>query len=73
MAKAGERIIMVTIIGETRKLNTSPIPSYQQEQRMKDWDDDLDRASSHHTASTPVLPGPTKKVLPHWMTTLPHV
>ena len=29
MAKVGERIIMVTIISETRKLNTSPIPSYQ--------------------------------------------
>ena len=35
MAEAEERIIMVTIISETRKLNTSPIPSYQQEQRTK--------------------------------------
>ena len=50
---------MVTIIGETRKLNTTHIPSYQQEQRMK--------------TGMMTLIEPTKKVLPHWMTTLPCV
>ena len=50
---------MVTIISETREWNTSPVPSYQQEQRMK--------------TGMMTLIEPTKKVLPHWMTTLPCV
>ena len=75
MAKAGERIIMVTIIGEIRKLNTSPTPSYQQEQRMKTGMMTLMEQQppySKHTSLTR-LTKPTKKVLPHQRTTLPHV
>ena len=34
-AEAGKIIIMMTTIDKTRKRNNSPIPSYQQEQRMK--------------------------------------
>ena len=72
MAEVGERIIMVTIIGKTRKLNTSPVPSYQQEQRMKTGMMTLigqQPPYSKHTSLT----RPTKKVLPHWMITLSHV
>ena len=75
MAEVGERIVMVTIISETRKLNTSPIPSYQQEQRMKTGMKTLieqQPPSSKHTSLTR-LTKLTKKVLPHQMTTLPHV
>ena len=75
MAKVGERIIMVTIIGEIRKLNTSSIPSYQQEQRMKTGMMTLIEQQppySKHTSLTRQTKL-TKKVLPHQMTTLPHV
>ena len=50
---------MVTIISETREWNASPVPSYQQEQRMK--------------TGMMTLIELTRKVLPHQMTTLPHV
>ena len=72
MAEVGERIIMVTIISETRKLNTSPIPSYQQEQRMKTGmmtSIELQPPYSKHTSLTR-LTKLTKKVLHHQMTTL---
>ena len=75
MAEVGERIIMVTIISETRKLNTSPIPSYQQEQSTKTGMMTLIEQqppySKHTNLTRPTKL--TKKVLPHWMTTLPHV
>ena len=67
--------LVVTIIGKTRKLNTSPIPSYQQEQRTKTGMMTLIEQQppySVHTSHTR-LTKPTKKVLPHQMTTLPHV
>ena len=72
MAEVGERIIMVTIIGETKKLNTSPVPSYQQEQRTKTGMMTLIEQQppySKHTSFTRL----TKKVLSQQMTTLPHV
>ena len=75
MAKAEERIIMVTIIGETRKLNTSPVSSYQQEQRMKTGMMTLigqQPPYSKHTSLTRPTKA-TKKELPHQMTTLPHM
>ena len=75
MAKVGERVIMVTIIGETRKLNTSPVPSYQQEQRTKIGMMTLIEQQPPYSKHTS-LTRPTKlakKVLPHQMTTLPHV
>ena len=75
MAEVGERIIMVTIIGETRKLTTSPIPSYQQGKRMKTGMMILIEQQppySKHTCLTR-LTKLTKKVLPHQRTTLPHV
>ena len=75
MADVGERIIMVIIIGETRKLNTSPVPSYQQEQRTKTGMMTLIEQqppySKHTSLTRPTKP--TKKVLPHWRTTLPHM
>ena len=46
LAKAGERIIMVTIIGETKKLNTSPHTFIPVGAEDEDWDDDLDRAAA---------------------------
>ena len=75
MAQAREKTIMVTIIGETRKLNTSPVPTYQQEQKTKTGMKTLVEQQppySKHTSLTR-LTKPTKKVLPHQMTTLPHM
>ena len=75
MAKTEERILMMTITSETRKLNTSPAPSHQQEQRtktgMKTLIEQQPPYSKHTSLTRPTKP--PKKVLPHWMTTLPHM
>ena len=72
LAEAGKRIVMMTTISKTRKLNTSPVPSYPQEQRTKTGMKTLleqQQPYSKHTSPT----RPTNKVLPHQITTLPCV
>ena len=59
IAEAGGRIIKMTIIGKTRRLNTSPIPSYQQEWRTKTGMQTLLEQQWSYSKHT------------HWMTTLP--
>ena len=75
IAKAGKRIVMVTIIGETRKLNTSPVPSYQQEQRTKTGMLTLLEQWWPYNKNTSLtrLIKLTKNVLSHQMATLPCV
>ena len=75
IAKVREKTIMVTINSETSKLNTNPIPMYQQEQKMKTGMKTLIEQwppYSKHTSLTRSIKL-IKKMLPHWMTTPSHV